>query len=104
MHFRREHHFLRLLRELLLIVVVKQICIFRGLKIYDASLLFGQSLINGADGTVNDAHQLDTACKKGRVLNVFLGALEELLEVQIVHLHKVRGQVEGLLLLLLVVQ
>ena len=80
MHFRREHHLLLLLR-------LKQVSVFGGLKIYDASLLFSQSLINGADGPVNDAHQLDTACKKGRVLDVFLGALEELLEVQIVHLH-----------------
>ena len=80
MHFRREHHLLLLLR-------LKQVSVFGGLKIYDASLLFSQSLINSADGPVNDAHQLDAACKKGRVLDVFLGALEELLEVQIVHLH-----------------
>ena len=57
------------------------ICIFSGLKIYDSSLLFSQSLINSANGTVNDAHQLYTACEKGRVLDVLLGTLEKLFEV-----------------------
>ena len=57
------------------------ICIFSGLNIYDSSLLFSQSLINSANGTVNDAHQLYTACKKGRVLDVLLGTLKELFEV-----------------------
>ena len=68
-----------------------------------ARLLLCQTLVNGVDCAVNYTHELYAAGEEGRAFYVFLCALKQLFEVQVIHFHQVLRQVEGLHLATLIV-
>ena len=59
-------------------------------------LLLSESVVDGADRAVNDSHELHAAREESRRFDVLLGALQQLLIVNIINLHQACRQVERL--------